>query len=704
MGDGARFNEVSTGRSLCKQLVLPCVLGCWFVLAGKFAMASFPAQANEPIRTAAAAHGLSPSEAAQGRPVVLQANVTFYAPPDGPWGEMLFVSDPSGGVFVRLAKPLTQPLREGMPVHVTGVSAPGDFTSIVNAARVDVLSGGPEPAPPSRMTRQDLVTGGFDCWPVEVQGLVHSIRIDGKSASLRIWTDEGVMAALLVREPGVDYGQFLDATVVLHGVAAPDFNPHRQMTGFHLFVPGVNAISIQARGGGDPFASEVRPIGQLARFDPGVSALNRLHFRGRATLDWPGRLVCLEDDSGGLCVASDSPEKIAVGSAVDVAGYPVFAVAIPGIEDALVRARGVPAGALVAPRTASVAKVLQGEFSGELLSMRGQLVGVSSDAQSWRLALTQDGVVYTALMPREGDRAMPSTWLEGSYLRVVGVCEQEEDASNVTNRVWVSDQRFKSFRILMRTEADVEILRRPSWWTPAHTFLALSCALAVTLAVFGWVVMLRRQVDQRTEQLRESESRFKHLARHDPLTGLPNRAWFQERAELALDLARRNAGCVGLLLIDLDHFKPVNDTLGHDAGDAMLCELAKRVTGVVRRVDTVARLGGDEFAVVLMDVTSGEDAERVATKVLAAICRPLTIQGNLVPMSGSIGVAVFPGDGENPTELLRSADQAMYESKKLARGGARRYKAEASREQVETKIPRTEMETVTGEDVASVTR
>jgi diguanylate cyclase (GGDEF)-like protein len=173
---------------------------------------------------------------------------------------------------------------------------------------------------------------------------------------------------------------------------------------------------------------------------------------------------------------------------------------------------------------------------------------------------------------------------------------------------------------------------------------------------------------------------------------------------LALDLARRNAGCVGLLLIDLDHFKPVNDTLGHDAGDAMLCELAKRVTGVVRRVDTVARLGGDEFAVVLMDVTSGEDAERVATKVLAAICRPLTIQGNLVPMSGSIGVAVFPGDGENPTELLRSADQAMYESKKLARGGARRYKAEASREQVETKIPRTEMETVTGEDVASVTR
>jgi diguanylate cyclase (GGDEF)-like protein len=190
-------------------------------------------------------------------------------------------------------------------------------------------------------------------------------------------------------------------------------------------------------------------------------------------------------------------------------------------------------------------------------------------------------------------------------------------------------------------------------------------------------------VEQRTQQLRESEGRFKHLARHDPLTGLPNRAWFQERAELALNLACRNGGCVGLLLLDLDHFKPVNDTLGHDAGDAMLRALAERVTGVVRKVDTVARLGGDEFAVVLMDVTSGEDAERIAQKVLEAICQPVKIKEKMVPMSGSIGVAVFPGDGENVTELLRSADLAMYESKKLARGGVRRYQREVTLEKVE---------------------
>ncbi len=704
MGDPSRFKEAPAGRSRWKRLALPVLLLWWCLFAGESPMERLVGQALDQIRTAAAAHGLSPTEAARGVPIALRANVTFYAPPDGPWGEMLFVSDPSGGVFVRLAKPLPQPLREGTPVRVTGFSAPGDFTSIVSDAQVEVLPGGPEPAAPSRMTRNDLVTGGFDCWPVEMQGLVHSVRVDGKSVSLRIWTDEGVMAALLVREPGVDYGQFLDATVVLHGVAAPDFNPHRQMTGFHLFVPGVSAIAIQARGGGDPFASEVRPIGQLARFDPGMSALNRLHFRGRATLDWPGRLVCLQDDSGGLCVASDSPEKIEVGSTVDVAGYPVFAVPIPGIEDALVRARTAPAGGVVAPRAAKVARVLQGEFSGELLTMTGQLVGVSSDAQNWRFALTSDGVVYTAIMPREGDRAAPSIWLPGSYIRVVGVCEQEEDGAGVPDRVFVSDQRFKSFQLLMRTKADVEVLRKPSWWTPSHTLLTLSCAVAATLAVFGWVVMLRRQVDQRTEQLRESESRFKHLARHDPLTGLPNRAWFQERAQLALDLARRKAACVGLLLIDLDHFKPINDTMGHDAGDAMLCALAQRVLGVVRKVDTVARLGGDEFAVVLMDVTSGEDAERVANKILEAICRPVIIQGKSIPMSGSIGVAVFPGDGENPTELLRSADLAMYESKKLARGGVRRYQAENTLEGVEAPTAGVGQDSASAVDVAGVTR
>jgi diguanylate cyclase (GGDEF)-like protein len=213
--------------------------------------------------------------------------------------------------------------------------------------------------------------------------------------------------------------------------------------------------------------------------------------------------------------------------------------------------------------------------------------------------------------------------------------------------------------------------------------MAFGSSMALIVAIFCWVVLLRRKVEQRTHELRESERRFRHLAHHDPLTGLPNRAWFHERAEMALGMSRRSAECVGLLLLDLDHFKPVNDTLGHDAGDAMLCALAERVSGALRKVDTVARLGGDEFAVVLPRVWSGEDAEGVARKVLAAVCRPVQIKGQTIAMSASIGVSVFPQDGDSVAELLRSADLAMYESKKLARGGVRRYRREMALEEVE---------------------
>ncbi len=643
-------------------------------------------QELEPIRTVGAAHGLSATEAARGRPVVVRAKVTFFSLPDGAWGPMLFVSDATGGIFVELAKQPARPYRQGDSVKVTGVSAPGAFAPVLDASEIEVLPGDGVPMAPTRVTRTGLASGVFDSRLVEVLGLVHSVGMSGKSVSLRIATNEGPIVALLSREAGVDYQQFADSAVVVHGVAAPDFNQHRQMTGFHLFVQGVRDIAILARGGGDPFASPVRPIGHLASFDPAMSTLDREHFRGQATLDWPGRLFCMQDESGGLCVANASLDRIAPGATVDVAGYPVLGVAIPAVEDSVVRASGMPARVAAVPRRVAIAKVLAGEYSGELVSVQGQLVGIGSDAQNWRLTLSSDGVVYSATLPRESQATVPSRWREGSYVDVVGVCQQEEDALAEPGKVWIGGPRFKSFRILMRTEADVEVLRTPSWWTPGHALIALGSLGLLIVAIFCWVVLLRRQVEQRTRELRESERRFRHLAHHDALTGLPNRAWFHERAEMALGMSRRSGECVGLLLLDLDHFKPINDTLGHDAGDAMLCALAARVSRVVRKVDTVARLGGDEFAVVLDRVTSGEDAERVARKVLAAICRPVEIKGQMVPMSASIGVALFPQDGDSVTELLRSADLAMYESKKRARGGVCRYRREITMEEVEQMI------------------
>jgi diguanylate cyclase (GGDEF)-like protein len=586
---------------------------------------------------------------------------------------MLFVSDATGGVFVNLAKPLSAPLREGALVEVKGITASGDFAPLVSGAEVRVLDEHSPPVKPSRMTRSDLVTGAFDCWPVEVQGLVHAVRVNAKDVSLRISTNEGPIVALVLWEPGVDYQQFADAAVVVRGVAAPDFNQHRQMTGFHLFVQSAQDVSTLVRGGGDPFASAVRPIGHLANFDPRVAPLNRLHFRGRATLDWPGRLVCIQDESGGLCVASDSTEQIAVGSTVDVAGYAAFAVAVPAVEDAVVRAGGMPAGYRVTPRPVRVKGILAGESSGELVSIEGQLVGVNSDARNWQLTLISDGVVYAATVPREVQMNAPSPWLEGSYVRVVGVCQQEVDAIAEADRVWTIDQRFKSFRVLMRTKADVTVLRAPSWWTPGRTVLILSGTLMLAMAAIGWVVLLRRRVEQRTEELRASEARFRNLAHHDPLTGAPNRALFQDRAEIALARASRHGHYLALLLVDLDRFKPINDTYGHEAGDKVLCVVVERALATVRKSDTVARLGGDEFAVLLSDLESPDVAVQVAQKLLEAICRTMPWKDREIAVSASIGVAVWPDDGASLVDLVRNADAAMYEAKEKARGNVGRY-------------------------------
>lgn len=169
---------------------------------------------------------------------------------------------------------------------------------------------------------------------------------------------------------------------------------------------------------------------------------------------------------------------------------------------------------------------------------------------------------------------------------------------------------------------------------------------------------------------RASEERIRHLAHHDPLTGLPNRTVFWDRLEQALARSRRErdgASRLGLLYIDLDNFKPVNDTLGHQAGDQLLQAAAGRMLGSLRSSDTVARLGGDEFAVLLPSIEASEDALRVGEKIRLALAEPYDLGGQVIAVSSSIGVAVWPDDGSSGAELAKNADDAMYRAKASGR-------------------------------------
>ena len=174
---------------------------------------------------------------------------------------------------------------------------------------------------------------------------------------------------------------------------------------------------------------------------------------------------------------------------------------------------------------------------------------------------------------------------------------------------------------------------------------------------------------------RRAEDRIRRLALHDPLTGLPNRVLFQDRLRQALAEARRHDRQTALLLLDLDHFKDINDTLGHTAGDRLLMEAARRLDGCVRATDTVARLGGDEFALILTELRMPGDAAVVARKAVRAIAECFRLEDQEVNTTASVGIAIFPTDSDDPDQLLRDADLALYRAKAEGRNTYRFYAA-----------------------------
>jgi diguanylate cyclase (GGDEF)-like protein/PAS domain S-box-containing protein len=176
----------------------------------------------------------------------------------------------------------------------------------------------------------------------------------------------------------------------------------------------------------------------------------------------------------------------------------------------------------------------------------------------------------------------------------------------------------------------------------------------------------------------QAEQRVWHLAHHDALTGLPNRALLHDRLQHALTQAQRSQSRIAVMFLDLDRFKVINDTLGHEVGDELLKEVAQRLRGAVRAADTVARLGGDEFVVVLQDIADIDDAARVAEKIIAAFVPLVKIGSHELRASTSVGVSLYPEDGGEAYALMKCADTAMYHAKRSGRNQCHFFSARLS--------------------------
>lgn len=197
-----------------------------------------------------------------------------------------------------------------------------------------------------------------------------------------------------------------------------------------------------------------------------------------------------------------------------------------------------------------------------------------------------------------------------------------------------------------------------SFWPDDDRVPVLVMTVSAALSLFVVLNLVR---------LVQGRAVFEHRAHHDELTGLANRTLFEERVSAAIVQAQRTNGCSAVLFLDLDRFKNVNDSLGHAVGNLLLQAVARRLHGATRTEDTVARLGGDEFAVLLPDVTDPEEATRTAARILDHFGDPFTLSGHRVFASPSIGISVFPGDGDDADGLLENADAAMYRAKERGR-------------------------------------
>ncbi len=239
----------------------------------------------------------------------------------------------------------------------------------------------------------------------------------------------------------------------------------------------------------------------------------------------------------------------------------------------------------------------------------------------------------------------------------------------VSSYIPVRNEATQVTEAVFEVYSDVtEMLATQRWaqWQVAGVLLVLQ----VALYLFLWLVVRKADgiIAAQTAMQAAKETEIRHQAHHDALTGLANRTYFIERLGESLTEARRSQRTGALLFIDLDRFKMVNDSLGHAAGDMLLKTVAHRIRGCLRESDLLFRLGGDEFTVIAMEIPAAESAALLARRIIASVSAPVTLYGNNVSVGASIGIALFPGDGEAPEQLVKNADAAMYNAKQQCRG------------------------------------
>jgi signal transduction histidine kinase/CheY-like chemotaxis protein len=523
-------------------------------MATAILLCSFGAKANsqersEPrpltiLTTAHAAHSLTTEEAARNYPVHLRAVITDYNSIIDPRHALSFVCDSSGCIFVALASTPAIPLEAGELVEVTGVSASGDFAPIVDSGVMRVIGTSHVPAIAPRASMTEMLTGVDDGQWVEIEGVVHAVRESGGNISLDLVLSDGVITALTMKEPGADYASLVDAKVRLRGNAAPLFNHQHQLSGAHLFLPNRAAVTVEEPGPANPFALPVEAVRRLLRYEPSPSLHHRVHIRGIVTLLWPGRLLCLQDGTQGLCAQTDQTTALQTGEWADVVGFPIIGEFTPTLTQAIYKTSGALQPTPAAVVTAD--QVLRGDYDAELVRLEGQLIGRDSTATDPTIVVSSGEFVFSVVLPTQSGARLLTPWKDGSKIRITGICSVKSDAQAIPVEGFLVP---KSFRVLLRSSEDLIVMESPSWWTPAHALSVLGVAMAITAVILAWVFVLRGRIRRQTQTIRlqlKEAGKLRHAAED------ANRAKSEFLANMSHEIRTPMNGILGMTELTLE--------------------------------------------------------------------------------------------------------------------------------------------------------
>ena len=461
--------------------------GVWHSLMLVLALFSLPAPAQTPpqklplLTRADQVRRLSPEEASKEYPVRIRGVVTMDAPaPD------FFVQDGTAGIYVE-GKPGAPSPALGQLLEVEGVTGPGKFAPVVRENQIQVKGKGP--LPKSRLFEfAELADGQQDSQWVQVRGIVRSASIDRTSwreatLAMRVASGGGEfnLRVPIQREP--DLTSWVDSEVLIEGVCGSLYNINRQLTGILLYVPRLSFVKVETQ------AFEV-PLSGLMRFSPGEGAHHRARVRGVVAYQQLGNALFVEGDGKGLRVLTPQDTALQVGDVVDVIGFPAMGESAPILEDAAFHRLGHQSP----PQAIKLDLETPWEqFDGALVTTQAKLLNRTAGLDGLRLLLQHGDFIFDATS--SGPSAAPLASVPiNSEVQVTGICLVRSGG------LWRIPQ---SFRLLVRSSQDVVVLKTPSWWTLRHTLWLLGITMGALLLVAAWMVVLRRQVREQMEIIRQ---------------------------------------------------------------------------------------------------------------------------------------------------------------------------------------------------------